>query len=470
MHATAQIRPSPGKQITGAALLVPAVILLLGFGAGVRAQGNSPSEQNSQAAPETLHLLVGRSVVLDVATPIRRVSIADPAILDVVVLSSTQILVNGKAPGGVSLVLWLGAGASKTYELSVDPDVSGLNQKVEQAFPNDHLHLDASDGLVMLTGTASSSGEAEKIFQMVSAVVPKTVNLLKVASETPSQILLEVKFAEVDRTALANFGFNLFSLPGVTKTLGTTGTQQFGPIQLQQNAATGMAGSPLQSTLSLSDLLNVFIYRPDINLGATIAALQQKNVLQILAEPNLLTENGKEAEFLSGGEFPVPVVQGGAVGSAPTVTILFKQFGVSLKFTPELTPDGMIHLKVRPEVSALDFTNAVTISGFLIPAISTRRADVQVALEDGQSFAIAGLEDDRVTNINNKVPVIGDIPLLGDLFKSESKNKTKTELLVLVTPHIVSPIAKGAPAPGLQFPAPFMAPLTPHTGASTGQK
>jgi pilus assembly protein CpaC len=193
-------------------------------------------------------------------------------------------------------------------------------------------------------------------------------------------------------------------------------------------------------------------------------------VLQILAEPNLLTENGKEAEFLSGGEFPVPIVQGGAVGSAPTVTVMFKQFGVSLKFTPELTDDGMIHLKVRPEVSALDYADAVTISGFLIPAISTRRADVQVALQDGQSFAIAGLEDDRVTNINGKVPVLGSIPLLGELFKSDSKNKSKTELLVLVTPHIINPIPKGAPLPSLQFPVPFAAPQDSHAELAPAQK
>ncbi|MFZ3200831.1 MAG: pilus assembly protein N-terminal domain-containing protein [Candidatus Acidiferrales bacterium] len=461
MHAASTIRARARRRNAGAALLVPVAFLFFACAAGIRAQ------TNPQPASEMLHLLVGRSVVINSPAPIHRVSIADPEILDVVVLSSTQILVNGKAPGGVSLVLWLGSGESKTYEFSVDFDVSSLDERLQQAFPNDHLHLDASNGMVMLTGSASTSDEADKIYQLVSAVIPKTVNLLKISTVAQSQILLEVKFAEVDRGALSNFGFNLFSLPGVTKTLGTTSTQQFGPIQLGQG---GTTGSALQSNLTLTDLLNIFIYRPDINLGATIAALEQRNVLQILAEPNLLTENGKEAEFLSGGEFPVPIVQGGAVGSAPTVTVMFKQFGVSLKFTPELTDDGTIHLKVRPEVSALDYTNAVTISGFLIPAISTRRADVQVALQDGQSFAIAGLEDDRVTNINSKVPVLGSIPLFGELFKSDSKNKTKTELLVLVTPHIVNPISKGAPLPSLQFPVPFTAPQVSHTEPTPGQK
>jgi pilus assembly protein CpaC len=467
MHAASPIRARAQERKAGVALCAAAAFLFLGCAAGVRAQTNSQPAEDPRPGPEPLHLLVGRSLVINSPAPIRRISIADPNILDVMVLSQTQILVNGKAPGGVSLVLWMGSGETKTFEFSVDLDVSSLNQRVQQAFPNNHLHLDASNGLVMLSGLVSSSAEADSIYQVVSAAIPKTVNLLKISQAAQSQILLEVKFAEVDRGALSNFGFNLFSLPGVTKTLGTVGTQQFGPIQLGAGAT---GASALQSNLSLSDLLNIFIYRPDINLGATIAALEQKNVLQILAEPNLLTENGKEAEFLSGGEFPVPIVQGGAVGSAPTVTIMFKQFGVSLKFTPELTEDGLIHLKVRPEVSALDFTNAVTVSGFLIPAISTRRADVQVALEDGQSFAIAGLEDDRVTNINGKVPVIGSIPLLGGLFRSDSKNKSKTELLVLVTPHIVSPIPRGGPEPSVQFPVPFMAPPVPAAQPDPGQK
>lgn len=410
-----------------------------------------------------LHLLVGRSLVLSSATNIHRISIADPNIADVMVLSTNQVLVNAKSPGGVSLVLWDGNEQSQKYELEVDLDLGNLSQRIHDAFPQDQVRVEASKDTLILSGHVGSKEQSDKIFQLVSAIGPKTLNLLEIPSNAAKgQILLEVRFAEVDRGAMTNLGFNLISVPGsTTRTLAVTGTQQYGPIQLQQNSgsSSGTSNSSAglnQANLSLSDLMNIFIYRPDINLGAVIKALQQKSVLQILAEPNLLTEAGKEADFLAGGEFPFPVVQGGAVGTAPTITIQFKQFGVSLKFTPDLNEDGTIHLKVRPEVSALDYTNAVTISGFFIPAISTRRVDAEVELRDGQSFAIAGLVDNRVTDIYDKVPYLSSIPLLGEIFKSQSKNHTKTELLVLVTPHVVAPIPAGAPLPSLKFPAEFL--------------
>jgi pilus assembly protein CpaC len=201
--------------------------------------------------------------------------------------------------------------------------------------------------------------------------------------------------------------------------------------------------------------LNIFLYRSDINLGATIQDLQQKNVLQILAEPNLLARSGEPAKFLAGGEFPFPVVQGGAGGTAASVTIMFKPFGVKLEFTATVEGD-VIRLKVLPEVSTLDFSNAVTISGFEIPAISTRRAETEVELRDGQSFGIAGLLDRRTTAQLSKMPGIGDIPILGNLFKSKSINQTNSELLVMVTPVLVDPLSDNpvaAPAnPRLSLP------------------
>ncbi|MGH9775076.1 MAG: type II and III secretion system protein family protein [Candidatus Acidiferrales bacterium] len=412
--------------------------------------------------PEILHLLVGRSMVLSSPLPIRRVSVADANIADVAALSPTQILVSGKSPGGVSIVLWGESESSQAYELYVDVDVLGLNQRIRQTYPNEDIRVEASKDVVMLLGQASSKDEADRIYQSILAIAPKALNLLQTPPPPPEgQILLEVKFAEVDRAAISQFGFNFISLPGGSNTtLGVTGTQQFGPVQLQQSGSstgTSSSGNSLsQPNISLSDILNIFVFRPDLNLGATIKALQDKNLLQILAEPNLLTESGKEANFLAGGEFPIPVVQGGAVGSAPTVTIVFKKFGVSLDFLPELSSDGMVHLKVSPEVSALDFTNAVTVSGFFIPAISTRRVETQVELRDGQSFAIAGLVDDRVTEVMNRIPYLSNIPLLGQIFRSHSTTKSNTELLVLVTPRIVNPIPAGAPLPRINFPEPFL--------------
>jgi pilus assembly protein CpaC len=418
-------------------------------------------------ASEKLHLLVGRSLVLSSPRRLRRVSIADPAIADAVILSPTEVLVNGKAPGGVSLVFWDDAEHSRVYELSVDLDIAALRQRLREVFPGEPVHVEAARDVVTLAGRVSSKDVADRIYQLAAAAVPKVVSFLEVpAPPQRGEILLEVKFAEVDRSALSQFGFTFISVPGTTtRTLAVTGTEQFGQVGLQslQTGASGSGANSLgQTNLTLSDLLNIFVFRPDINLGATIRALQQKNLLQILAEPNLLTETGKEANFLAGGEFPFPVIQGGAAGTIPTVSVQFKEFGVRLTFTPELTEDGQIHLKVKPEVSALDFTNALTISGFFIPALSTRRVETQVELRDGQSFAIAGLVDDRVTRVTNKVPGLGDLPVLGQLFRSQSFNKSKTELLVLVTPRIVHPLAPSEVPAGPAFPEKAMPPAAPE--------
>ena len=216
-------------------------------------------------------------------------------------------------------------------------------------------------------------------------------------------------------------------------------------------------------------MLNVFIFRPDINLAATIKALQANDVLQILAEPNLLTASGKEASFLAGGEFPYPVLQAAAGGGTSGITIQFKEFGVRLNFTPTLEGDGYIHLKVQPEVSSLDFANALTIQGFVIPALSTRRVESEMDLKDGQSFVIAGLVDNRVTEQLEKVPGLGNIPLFGKLFQSRSLNKSRNELLVLVTPRLVQPLTDGQLPAGPTFLKPFLEPGKRDDEKSSGK-
>jgi pilus assembly protein CpaC len=264
----------------------------------------------------------------------------------------------------------------------------------------------------------------------------------------------------VDRSKISDLAANIIGLPG-NKFVGASSTQQFGAPQLQGQGIGGNSGG-----FSLSDILNVFIFRPDINLAMTIKAMQQNNLLQILAEPNLLTTTGKEASFLAGGEFPYPVVQG-TTGTAPTVTIQFREYGVRLRFLPTLSPEGVIHLKVAPEVSSLDYSNSVTISGFVIPALSTRKVESEMDLKDGQSFAIAGLDDNRVIEVFEKVPGLGDIPLLGKLFQSRALTKSKTELLVVVTPKIVTPNEPGHEPTGPYFPKSFMAPSAPEHASNS---
>jgi pilus assembly protein CpaC len=250
------------------------------------------------------------------------------------------------------------------------------------------------------------------------------------------EVLLEVKFAEVDRTALLQLGSNFFST-GAGNTIGTTTTGQYGSFGTAAITQTTGQSPPFTTSQTVNNVLNLFLFRPDIHFGAVIEALQTKNLLQILAEPNLIAVNGKKASFLAGGQFPFPIVQPGQGFTA--VTISFKEFGVKLDFTPVIMPNGNIHLTVAPEVSTLDYADALTISGFTIPALSTRKAETEFELKDGQSFVIAGLIDNRVTDIWNKVPGLADIPILGTFFKSKSIQKSNSELMVLCTVHRVSP-------------------------------
>jgi pilus assembly protein CpaC len=307
----------------------------------------------------------------------------------------------------------------------------------------------------VLSGHVSTEDVAKRAGELASAYSPKVVNVLTFGPVGAQEVLLQVKFAEVDRSALTQLGVNFVSNGG-GNTIGTLTTGQyggFGPQSLSQGTST--SGTTTTTTgQTISNVLNLFLFRPDINFGAVIEALQSKNLLQILAEPNLIAVNGKEASFLAGGQFPFPIVQPGAGFTA--VTISFKEFGVRLQFTPLITPNGNIHLKVAPEVSTLDFANALTISGFTVPALSTRKAETEFELQDGQSFVIAGLMDNRVTDIYNKIPGLGDIPILGNFFRSKSLQKSNSELMVLCTVRRISPSNEPVTPP--KAPKPYLNP------------
>jgi len=407
----------------------------------------SEQAQESESA-QTLHLLVGRSLVITSPNRIKRISLADPAVAEALVVSPTQVLVNGKTPGGVSLLIWDEADQSQAFEVSVDIDVLGLSQKIHEVFPSEAVHIETSKDVVMLSGHISSATVADKILEVVKNATPKVTSLMEVPVAPRVQILLQVKFADVNRLAVRQLGVNILSLPG-SKNIGSISTQQFSPPSV--SGTVGTTGT----TFNLTDLLNIFIFRPDIDFAATIKALQSNNVVQILAEPNLMTQSGKEASFLAGGEFPFPVLQSSTGNSA--ITIQFKEFGIRLSFTPTLTSDGLIHLKVKPEVSSLDFSQGLVIQGFSIPALITNRVESEMDLKDGQSFAIAGLMDNRVTELLEKIPGIGDIPILGKLFQSRSLTKSKNELLIVVTPRIVQPLDSVPTGPAM--PMGFLEPL-----------
>ena len=351
----------------------------------------------------------------------------------------------------------MAAGGGKLfYDVKVEPGASAADLRLDAVereiaidLPGSDVHLTRDADTIFIRGHVKDMTSADRAYAIAS-VLGKAVNLLYVdvpASEP--QILLKVRFASIDRNLSDQLGLNLFST-GATNTIGSVSTQQFSPPLF------GTLGPNQQTSTTLSDALNLFLFRPDLNLGATISALQSKGLLEILAEPNVLTQSGQAASFLAGGEFPFPVVQGSSGGGATAVTIQFREFGVRLNFVPTLTPRGGIVLRVAPEVSALDFTHGLTVNGFNVPALSVRKLSTVVELKPGESFAIGGLLDRRVTDTLEKVPFIGDLPVLGKLFQSRSRTKENTELLVIVTPELVQPMGVGEPPLNLKFPADFL--------------
>ncbi|HTT64503.1 MAG TPA: pilus assembly protein N-terminal domain-containing protein [Bryobacteraceae bacterium] len=406
------------------------------------------AELQTQNAP--LVVTVGKSLVLDNAMNIQRISLANGDLAEAVAVNPREVLINGKAAGETSLVIWQQGGPRLLFDLSVRPSTTRLDAvraQVARELPGQDVSVYLEGQNVFVHGTAKDMVSAQRA-AAIAATLGKVVNLLHVVTpaEEP-QVLLKVRFADVDRSASQNLGVNLFSL-GATNTMGGVTTQQFTPpsVTLPAQSAGAVA--------TLSNALNLFLFRPDLNLGATIEALQARNLLQILAEPNVLAMNGKPASFISGGEVPIPVVQGGA--NVGAVTIQFREFGVRLNFLPVITPRGTIRLQVAPEVSSLDYSNAVSLNGFLVPAIATRKVQTEIELENGQSFAIAGLLDNRFNETLDKIPGIGDIPLLGKLFQSRVLSKSNSELLIMVSPEIVRPVPAGQTPPALPMPKPFM--------------
>ena len=412
-----------------------------------------PGQAQQAPGSAPLRVMVGKSLLINTTERLKRISITDDGIASARVITPTQILVHGKTPGEVSLLIWDELERSRSFDLRVDVDVSACAEEEHRVFPEEQITVTPSRAAIVLSGHVSTEDVAKRAGELASAYSPRVVNVLTFGPVGAQEVLLQVKFAEVDRTALTQLGVNFLST-GATNTIGTVTTGQFGSFGAQNLTTTKGPNGPVTSVTaeSISNVLNLFLFRPDINFGAVIQALQTKNLLQILAEPNLIAVNGKEASFLAGGQFPFPIVQPGNGFTA--VTISFKEFGVRLQFTPIITPNGNIHLKVAPEVSTLDFANALTLQGFTVPALSTRRAETEFELQDGQSFVIAGLMDNRVTDIYNKIPGLGDIPVLGNFFRSKSLQKSNSELMVLCTVKRVSPSNEQPTAP--KTPQPYL--------------
>jgi pilus assembly protein CpaC len=420
--------------------------------------------------PDSVNLVVGRSTVIDVGSPITRVSLTSPDVADALVTSPAQLLVHGKTPGTISMFIWDRAGAIKRYDVVVQRDLSRLSSQVLELFPGERISVQGNGKSVIVSGTASSKYVADKAVEVAAGYVDKkddVVNLLQVQTRGTNQVLLRVRFAEVSRSALTELGATLFtSNNGYKDYLVRTTTQQFPSVTYTDRLGPAPPTRPeSEGKMVFGDFLNVFIYNWKENIGTLIKALQTRGLFQSLAEPNLVAESGKEASFLAGGEIPVPIAQG--TGGNVAISVSWKEFGIRLNFTPTVNGDR-VHLKVRPEVSTLDFNNSVVLQGFRIPALSTRRADTEIELQDKQTFAIAGLLSNQAMQSMQKVAGIGDIPILGLLFKSKAAQKDQTELVVMITPEILAPNSTGVtnelprqiepymppPAAKKSFPAP----------------
>ena len=421
-------------------------------------------------ATPSVKLLVGRSAIVDIGTPIQRVSLTSADVADAMVTASNQLLINGKTPGTISMFVWERNGALHQYEIVVQRDLARLNEQMKRLFPNEAIDAQSNGKSIVLSGFVTTKETSALAASVAGGYVDKAedvVNLLKLQEGmVTNQVLLRVRFAEVSRTAVTDLGVGFFtSALGVRNTLGRVTTNQVptpGFDELKWTKSSSDFGGDVTQASgknTFSDFLNVFLFSEKYDIGVVIKALQTRGLFQSLAEPNLVSESGKEASFLAGGEFPVPIAQG--TGGNVAISVMFKEFGIRLNFTP-IVSGNRVHLKVRPEVSTLDFANGVTLQGFRIPALSTRRTETELELNDGQTFAIAGLLNNSVNSTLQKIPGIGDIPILGALFKSKAAQKDQTELVVMITPQIVTRASVGVTGSLPRTPEPFLPPLAPN--------
>jgi len=432
---------------------------------------SQPVAAPSQDSANDLSVVVGKTVLVDTAFPIKRIANNLSDVADVHPTSPTEIMVQGKAPGETSLIVWDTHGGRQFFNVTVRASAAALNdnldavrREIRTELPGQTVKLSFDNGIIFLRGTVKDLGSSSRAVKIASTA-GKVVNLLNV--DVPAgdpQILLKVRFVSVDRSKEIQLGMNIFTL-GLGNTIGGITTGQFSPPSITSPTSGSSVTSngvttilpPSPATATMSNQLNLLAFTPGgLPMGIDIQALESSVGGQVLAEPNVMAANGKEASFLAGGQFPYPVATGS--GGATTVSISFKEYGVRLNFIPTITPRGTIRLQVAPEVSSLDFADAVEISGFEVPAITTRKVNTEVELADGQSFVIGGLLDNTESEAFQKIPFLGDIPILGKFFQSMQKTRANTELIVIVTPEIVAPIAAGATLPMLKLPTKFLPP------------
>ena len=448
------MRAKTGTPIACACALSVFLCANLGLKAQMNTATSLPGAVPVSDSTNEVAVAVGKALLIDTARPISRVAVGLGDVAEASVITPTEIMVNGRAPGETSLIIWDNRGGRQFFNITVrassavtSDNLDSLRRELALELPGQPLKVSYENGVIFLRGTVKNLNGSSRAVQIASTG-GKVVNLLNVDVPAPDpQILLKCRFMSVDRNVEKQLGINVFS-SGLGNTIAGVNTGQFSP----PSVTPGTGGAP--ATPTIGNELNLFAFFPGLNLGATIQALETQGLTETLAEPNIMAVNGKEASFLAGGEFPFPVAEG--TGGGTTVSIEFKEFGIRLDFIPTITPRGTIRLQVAPEVSQLNFNQAVEVSGFDVPSITTRKVKTEVELSDGQSFVIGGLLDNEETQNFSKIPFLGDIPILGNFFKSMQRTKSNTELIVIVTPQIVTPIGAGSALPELKYPDPFL--------------
>ena len=445
-----------------------AAVIVAFVGMNVSAQVMAPKPPAASADPPavvappsvafpTLLVVAGGSTVVQTEFPVTRIAVTNPEIADATVIDPKQVLVDGKTSGTVSLIVW-GQKDMLQYAVNVFPATPTLQRQFQLLFPGEDIHVSVADEAIVLSGKVTARDIAMHAVDIAakSNAKSKVVNLLQIPGENQGQqVMLQVRVAEVSQRAMLELGTTFFTGPnGYKQWVGRVTTQQFPAPDFDGRLGPPPPDRPQdEGKLSFSDFLNLFVLNTKYDVGAVINALRQRGFFESLAEPTLIAYNGQEASFLAGGEVPVPVVQ----GVTGAVSVQYKEFGVRLTFRPDITGD-VIRMKVRPEVSSLDFANGVTLSGFRIPALTTRRAETDVELRDGQSFAIGGLLNNLSQTDRSAIPLLGDVPIIGYLFKSKAERKERTELVVIITPHLVQPLNAGQPLPLPAMPQQFLPP------------
>ena len=426
---------SPIKRRASLLLASLMIVLVNSIGQAQETSYKASFKQNKDAV--AVNVLVGQSRVINFDRPVGRFSVSNPEIAEAVLVTPDQVLVNGKAFGQVNFIAWEQSGGEYlVFDVYVRANLSLIDSQIRALFPKDDIRLSQANGSVVISGSVTDPRTAAQVDSVVQAAGFKTVNMLASPVKNMAQVQLQVRVAEVNRTKLKDYATSFTAIPpGGTAGYINSGN---GPSALG-NTSTSPTETILESVLSPA--LNLFVFNRTINTAAMLRLLRTQGAFRELAEPNLIAMDGQQASFLAGGEFPVPVVQnGGATGAGLAMTVVFKEYGVRLNFKPTILDEDHIQLELEPEVSTIDFANGVKFNGFVIPGLKTRRAKTGIELRDGQSFALAGLLDNSETKSFSHIPVVSEIPVIGNLFKSKSFQKNETELMFIVTAVLVKPV------------------------------